>query len=65
MKHIFGYADTHNKFDIELLRGLYCLYHNGKQIARFDTEEKARIFSDGLQKGLEWGYATSYKRDTK
>ena len=27
------------------------------------TEEKARIYSDGIQKGIGWGLNVSYKRD--
>ena len=60
MKHIFGYSGN-VAFSIEKGQ-LYHLVHNGQTIARFDTEEKARLYADGLAKGIDWGYSAGYEK---
>ena len=62
MKHIFGYSGSEGvAFSIEKGQ-LYHLIRNGQTIARFDTEDKARLYADGLMKGLNWGYSAGYEK---
>jgi len=65
---VFGFSSV-VKFSIEKIKGgkkrKYTILKDGSPVAYFDTEEKARLYSDGLQKGIEWGYSVGYKEFNK
>lgn len=64
MKHIFGFSSGGISFSIEKGQ-MYHIVKNGVTMARFDTEEKARMYADALDKGIEWGYSAGYQLGCK
>jgi len=62
MKHIFG-CSCGGGLDFSIEKGqLYHLVRNGVTVARFDTEEKARIYAEALAKGIDWGYTAGFDK---
>ena len=66
---IFGYSGGDIEFIIVKLPNgklrKFAVKHNNQFVAFFDTEEKVRLYSEGLQKGIDWGYSAGYDKFKK
>ncbi len=43
----------------------YAFYHENRKLVRFDTEEKARMYADAFQEGLEAYSNYQYQKEKK
>lgn len=65
---IFNYSGIIN-CEIVKIKGArtrrFAFKTNNKVFAYFDTEEKARMYADAFEKGLDIGYSEGYERFAK